>query len=399
MKAIVLLLWALGLRGPSMALDLHETSAVSAGEAALIGLVLQATCEPQGTPAEVAVAVAYQEGRFAVDRRSSKGALGLMQIIPGGSSWSWSSPLLKASEEARAHITHPVVGAYEGCWRLDYWRGKKGDRYLCHYASGNHCKPAGEAYEEEVLRRVDRYERRMKESYMDTRESLLAFERAMKEKTIRALSVKDPWARALVFGVKSFENRPWKMPKTLGETDGWVLIQASKAGDREAYDADVYPNLSGCHSAASDMLLRRPEDNRREPLWFSEGTLVATARLGTFLTWWRIAMNVPAFEPNGRILGAVRFGRCTEVATYSAGMIDPWLFGPFGWEVEDALFFGTRWKNKGALSLWRPDQEILGQFVGDEECWEDRKTLIFVTRLGGYPVASEPLSTYLGGQA
>lgn len=53
-------------------------------------------------------------------------------------------------------------------------------------------------------------------------------------KTVRALTVRQPWASLIASGVKPVENRTWPVPATWAER-GPLLIHAGAAVDRAAY--------------------------------------------------------------------------------------------------------------------------------------------------------------------
>lgn len=118
----------------------------------------------------------------------------------------------------------------------------------------------------------------------------------------RALTVRQPWAGAIVHQTKRVENRTWKLPAAL--TGARVLIHAAKAPDRDAVvygpDLDVYgaivgaATITGCHY-----------DSGRQPC-------------------------------------------CSE-----------WAFtGTYHWELNDVIALPEPVPAKGALSFWTPDEDV-----------------------------------------
>jgi hypothetical protein len=145
---LVSILWALGLKGAAIAVVMGGASP----ETVYYGTLIQAACALHGVPTAIGVSVAYEESRFKPGVVSSKGARGLMQVIPGHNR-VWCSPLTR---HFKLNVGNLLVNVYEGCWRLADFRRQKGKNYLCHYASGWTCKPKGERYQRRVEARARR---------------------------------------------------------------------------------------------------------------------------------------------------------------------------------------------------------------------------------------------------
>ena len=92
----------------------------------------------EGVDTELAIAVAWTESRFNAKAKSKAGAMGLMQVIP---------KFHCDPKEKECDLVEKGVSLLE---RLKKKYGTWSDA-LCHYASGNVCRPAGERYARKVL--------------------------------------------------------------------------------------------------------------------------------------------------------------------------------------------------------------------------------------------------------
>lgn len=106
--------------------------------------------EKQGFDPELAVAVAWKESRFNAKARSSKGAIGVMQIIP-----KYWCPNKRRCDS--------VVYGIKALLRLKKLYGQRD--FLCRYASGQSCKltPANR-YKQSVKRLARRVGRAYKKA-------------------------------------------------------------------------------------------------------------------------------------------------------------------------------------------------------------------------------------------
>lgn len=131
---------------------------------------------------------------------------------------------------------------------------------------------------------------------------------------MKSLSIKQPWAYAIIYCGKDVENRTW-YPKD--NYRGPLLIHASKSFDTEGYT------------------------------WIVENYQKLNINLQTF--------PAPSEFLKGGIIGKVNFKslkRCTE---YS-----PWMFGPWGWVLEnpEPIDFIPY---KGQLGLFNVPDEIISR--------------------------------------
>jgi hypothetical protein len=123
------------------------------------------------------------------------------------------------------------------------------------------------------------------------------------EYAMRALTIKQPWAWAIVAGHKRIENRSWAPPMALLD------------GERFAIHAGMGIDRAGVEWVRARGLAL--------PEQFERGALIATAR----------------------------------VARVVCESDDPWFMGPIGWVLEDVRAM-TAVPARGALSLWRVPVEF-----------------------------------------
>ena len=107
---------------------------------------------------------------------------------------------------------------------------------------------------------------------------------------MKALSIKQPWAWAIIHGGKDVENRTWTT-----NYRGPLLIHASKTFDNAGYN------------------------------WLVENAL-CNERLTLRLD------DIPAYKDfqMGGIIGMVNLKKMVRSSDYS-----PWMFGPWGWVFEN----------------------------------------------------------------
>ena len=139
---------------------------------------------------------------------------------------------------------------------------------------------------------------------------------------MRAISVRQPWAWAILQLGKRVENRTWKPPaKLIGRR---ILLHALKA------------------SAPAEELLALQ--------WMAARGLFSP---GTMNLDWPGLANLE----RGGIVGRVRLVGCVS---YSS---DPWFMGPIGWLLDEATsipFVACR----GALGCWKAPQDVEAQLGG-----------------------------------
>lgn len=129
---------------------------------------------------------------------------------------------------------------------------------------------------------------------------------------MKVLSVRQPWAWALIFGGKDIENRSWKT-----KYRGPVAIHTSQGMTKKEY---------------SEFLDYVAEMSELENLPL---------------------MNVPSFTEldRGKIIGVVDLVDVVEISD------SPWFFGPYGWIITNPRPW-TPLKRKGSLGL----REYTGPF-------------------------------------
>jgi len=131
---------------------------------------------------------------------------------------------------------------------------------------------------------------------------------------MKCLSVKQPWAWAIVNGFKDVENRSWAPgPKSLREGDSF-LIHASQSFDKKGYK------------------------------WILENR----AELGLMIC------QIPSRKlfVTGAIVGAAIYGGAVTESS------SRWFFGPKGWVIREALDLADPIPCKGALGLWDHDEAL-----------------------------------------
>lgn len=119
-----------------------------------------------------------------------------------------------------------------------------------------------------------------------------------------ALTVKQPWAWAIMRGLKGVENRTWEpAPAAVGQL---VALHAGKAFDKAGY-------------ADFGEILRQTGASLPEMDVYQYGAVIAVARLKA------VVKQSPS----------------------------PWFFGPFGWVLSDVVALPVPVPCRGALGLWQ----------------------------------------------
>jgi hypothetical protein len=131
--------------------------------------------------------------------------------------------------------------------------------------------------------------------------------------TLHALSVRQPWAWAIVEGWKDVENRRWTTRRR-----GTVAVHAAWGMTQDEYDDFVRKAASIDPSRA-----------------------------------------VPAFEDlaRGAIVGLVDVVACVE------GHESPWFTGPFGFVLANSRTLREPIPCKGALSFWRVPDDVARRVI------------------------------------
>jgi hypothetical protein len=122
--------------------------------------------------------------------------------------------------------------------------------------------------------------------------------------SIKAITVCQPWAWAIIHGPKRIENRTWST-----NYHGWLIIHAGKS---------------------RDWLCDEINDGTRVPA----DQLVFGAAIGVAL-----------------------MDGCNWPSTYDG---DPFADGPWCWHFDRVRAFDTPYKCRGSLGLWSPDDELRG---------------------------------------
>lgn len=125
---------------------------------------------------------------------------------------------------------------------------------------------------------------------------------------MKCLTIKQPWASAIISGHKRFENRSWRT-----EYRGPLLIHAGLRVDRRAEVSEVF------------------------------------AQAG---------IDLPVSPPTGVILGVVDLVAVHDISESSLSG-DPWAFGPFCWELANPRPLAESIPWRGRLGLFDVPQDTL----------------------------------------
>lgn len=129
-----------------------------------------------------------------------------------------------------------------------------------------------------------------------------------------AISVRQPWADAIVFGPKRIENRTWRPTAQLLVGPFPVWIHASGSAD---------PVSAGVSAALDEFL-----QGRGRPIFL--GCIIGAA----------VVERVAASQ--------------SDVDTDQRG----WWAGPLAWVLRDVVALSEPVRASGRLSLWRPTPEV-----------------------------------------
>lgn len=141
-----------------------------------------------------------------------------------------------------------------------------------------------------------------------------------------ALTIHQPWAWAITAGLKRFENRTWRPPhKVIGKR---IWIHASQRIDGD-----------GVRFVESQRLAV-PKD-------LPMGALIGTAVVTGFLKEEPPTIELPTDRDfTFQEMGEAAIGRVLK------RWPDPWLFGPYGWLLEDALTLTAPIFCRGFQNVW-----------------------------------------------
>lgn len=141
---------------------------------------------------------------------------------------------------------------------------------------------------------------------------------------MKALTIKEPWASAIVHGTKNIENRTWLRESMIGEV---IAIHASKtSADERSYE--ICQDIASCFPEG-------PHDPDLE----APGCIIGTARIVSILS---------EGEEEGRIDPALW----------------PWFEGPYGYELAEVEALAKPIPCKGALGFWEVDANVLAEMQG-----------------------------------
>lgn len=167
---------------------------------------------------------------------------------------------------------------------------------------------------------------------------------------MKALTVKQPWAAAIVQGPKRIENRTWRPPVSL--VGSRILIHAALTFDVAGAQACAHrwwPNgYTTLHYSP-------------EIAWghygFRIGEIVGSALLAGFMV------------EHGRLItsaGVEHKGLDATTQLRSSLINSPWWAGPVGWILDDVRAYRATIACKGKQGLWTPDRETLGLALSQE---------------------------------
>jgi hypothetical protein len=131
-------------------------------------------------------------------------------------------------------------------------------------------------------------------------------------RSIPALSIRQPFAWAILHAGKNVENREWAT-----RYRGRIRIHAAKTWDEEGYE--WLKNEGDC-----DTFLPAPYD----PAWF----------------------------PLGAYVGEVTVTNCVQYDTAFAAAENPWAFGPWCWVLADPIAYPEPIPGRGYPGLYLPER-------------------------------------------
>lgn len=138
---------------------------------------------------------------------------------------------------------------------------------------------------------------------------------------MKALSIKQPWAEAILQGVKKVENRTWGTAYR-----GSVIVHAGLTFDRKGYD------------------------------WLVDGEIAALEGRGGFV--WPRRLWRDDYKRGG-FLGVMEITGCS-LPGEEPGLPDPWRDpAQYGWQIGRVVRFIQPIPGKGRLGLFEPPAEVM----------------------------------------
>ena len=161
----------------------------------------------------------------------------------------------------------------------------------------------------------------------------------------KAITIRDPWAQAIVHGPKRVENRSQRLRKMLGER---VAVHVSQAIDRDAW-RELYEN----RKYPGDV----PKYEATDVLHYL-GHIIGSVRL---IGW------VDSKDNRARILDPGPWadsrgvmdpdGHWVESAVIEHVRGDDWWQGPVGWLLDDVIEYRPV-EARGMPGFWTVDEDI-----------------------------------------
>jgi hypothetical protein len=159
-----------------------------------------------------------------------------------------------------------------------------------------------------------------------------------------ALTVRDPWAQAIIYGPKRIENRTRKPPsKIIGER---IAIHCGKTHATVLDDdPDVLRQLGRAQLHATEYSVEE------------RGRIIGTARV---VGWWRVQERTvggefcdPDLSEPLQIIGGELDWR-----GHGDPDNDPWWTGPVGWLLDDVRELAEPVPARGMPGVWTIDDEV-----------------------------------------
>lgn len=144
---------------------------------------------------------------------------------------------------------------------------------------------------------------------------------------MKCLSVRQPWAWAIVSGAKDVENRTWRPSPRLLKAGDSFLIHAGKK-----FDLPGYRWILANHAALGLSMEAIPSRDE-----FTLGAIVGAAIFG----------------------GTVADDSASHPRTAPAVLNSPWFFGPVGWLITEALDMAEPIPCKGRLGLFDFEEAMM----------------------------------------
>lgn len=161
---------------------------------------------------------------------------------------------------------------------------------------------------------------------------------------MRALTLHQPWACFMAWGLKKIETRSWAPPAWL--TDQWVAIHAGK--NRDSIDHEYVGELlsdARAELTPTAVSVRVPDSFYTAPLPL--GAIVAVG-------------NLRRVRPTEDLLMCADIGTDFALGNYASGR--------FGWVFEPVIACPTPIECRGAQGLWEVPAAIEQELLALIEC-------------------------------